>query len=497
MKQSAYVLSIDQGTTGSRAIIYDSKGKVVGQAYREIKQYYPHPGWVEQDPLNILESVQWSIQRAISISKISKNKIVSIGITNQRESVVVWNKKSGKPYHRVIVWQDRRSSPICERLKKAGKENAIHRKTGLLLDPYFSGTKLTWLFQNSSKCKEAIKKGSLIWGTIDSWLLWNLTGVHATDYTNASRTLLFDIKKKIWSKELFKLFKVPAGLQPKVCDSGGLFGKTDGFKVLPDGIPVMSIIGDQQSALYGQGCYEKGSMKNTYGTGCFLLMNTGRRAIISKSGLLTTMACDSSGKPAYALEGAIFVAGALVQWLRDSLGFIKEARETESKALSVPDSMGVTVVPAFVGLGAPYWDSAAKGAILGLTRGVKREHIIRASLESIAFQTKDLVNLINKEFKNPIKTLKVDGGVSQNNFLMQYQSDILGIPVLRSNTIESTAWGTAKLAGIKAGIWKSAKALDLKVGFNTYHPKMLKKKREEQYSYWQSQVKRVFSSSEK
>jgi len=491
--KSTYILSIDQGTTGSRAIIFNSKGNVVAESYQEIKQYFPKPGWVEQDALDILSSVRKSIKLAIRKAKISSKLISSIGITNQRESIVVWNQKTGVPYSRVIVWQDRRTTDICEKIKKQGAENLFRKKTGLVVDPYFSGTKLMWLFQKNPKLKEEAKKGNLKFGTIDSWLLWNLTGEHATDHTNASRTLLFNIHKKEWDNQLLKKLNIPKNILPRVQYSGSLFGKTKNFKELADGIPIQAICGDQQAALYGQGCYKRGEMKNTYGTGCFLVINTGQSKIISKSGLLTTLACDEQGKPTYALEGSVFIAGALVQWLRDSMKWIKKPEETEKHANSVSDTGGVTVIPAFVGLGAPYWDASARGAILGLTQSTTPSHIIRASLESIAYQTVDLVHCIKKEFKYPIRSLKVDGGVSKNLFLAQFQSDLLGIQILRSQQTESTAWGVAKLAGVRSGIWKSPKQLDSKMSYTCFRPKMSSKNRAELYKNWQGQVKRILT----
>ena len=488
-----YILSIDQGTTGSRAILYDVHGKEKGRGYEEVRQFYPKPGWVEHDPAQILKSVQNAIRLSLRNSGINPRHIASIGITNQRESSVLWNPKTGKPAHRVIVWQDRRTSSLCAEFKKQGLESLVHKKTGLVLDPYFSGTKITWLLKHYPKIKKESRQGKLIFGTMDTWLLWNMTGEHATDHTNASRTLLFNIHTKKWDFELLRIFGVPESLLPRVQNSASFYGKTRNWPGLPDGIPVTALCGDQQSALYGQACYRRGEMKNTYGTGCFLVMNTGKTKIISKTGLLTTLACDQLGRPSYALEGSVFIAGALIQWLRDSMKWIRRADETEKIALSVPDAHGVTVIPAFAGLGAPYWDFEARGAILGLTRGVRIPHIVRASLESIAFQTADLVSSVRKEFKFPIRSLKVDGGASNNNFLMQFQSDILGIDVLRSHVAESTAWGAAKLSGLAAGIWKNPDEFDHKMKYQRFRPKMKKSASNLMYENWQEQIKRVLT----
>lgn len=486
-----YILAIDQGTTGSRAILFDHKGKEKGRGYKEFRQYYPKPGWVEHDPNEIIKSVEAAIRTVLSLSKVNPRNIAAIGITNQRETTILWNRKTGVPYTRAIVWQDRRTAEICDELKKKKLEALVHSKTGLVLDPYFSGTKISWLLNHHSHLRQEARLGRLAFGTVDSWLLWKLTGEHATDHTNASRTLLFNIQTRKWDKDLLSIFSVPESILPKVQDSASFYGKTRNWPGLPNGIPITALCGDQQAALYGQACYAPGEMKNTYGTGCFLVMNTGKKKLISKKGLLTTMACDEFGKPAFALEGSVFIAGALVQWLRDSLKWIRQAGETDKIARSVPDSHGVTVVPAFVGLGAPYWNANARGAILGLTRGVKPEHIIRASLEAIALQTADLVNAIKMEFKSPIPSLKVDGGAAKNNFLMQFQADILGLNIFRSQLVESTAWGAAKLAGVGSHFWKSPKELDRQIKYDRFHPKMKKQERISIYSNWQDQVKRV------
>lgn len=491
-----YILSIDQGTTGSRAILFDSKGREKGRGYEEVLQFYPKPGWVEHDPKQILQSVEKAIRIALTESKINPNQIAAIGITNQRESTVLWNPKSGVAAHRVIVWQDRRTASICEELKKRGLESVIHKKTGLVLDPYFSGTKIAWLLKHHVKINKEARDGKLLFGTIDTWILWNMTGEHVTDHTNASRTLLFNIQTLKWDSELLKIFGVSQSMLPRVQDSASIYGKTKNWPGLPDGILITALCGDQQAALYGQGCYTRGQMKNTYGTGCFLVINTGSKKVISESGLLTTLACDEMGRPAYALEGSVFIAGALIQWLRDSMKWIRSAEESEKIARSVPDNHGVTVIPAFVGLGAPYWDSGARGAILGLTRGVTPAHIIRAALESIAYQTADLVEVVKREFKFPIRALKVDGGACRNNLLMQFQADILGVDVLRSGIPESTAWGVAKLAGVSARIWKTPRDLDHQTKYQRFCPGISIKTRSELFKQWQQQVKRILTNGD-
>ncbi|MBI4398263.1 MAG: glycerol kinase GlpK [Candidatus Omnitrophica bacterium] len=492
MSQSKqYILAIDQGTTGSRALVVDSRGKTKGAGYVEIPQHYPKPGWVEHSPQDILHSVRTAITQAIRKSRISSNEIRAIGITNQRESTVLWNRKTGKPYHPVIVWQDRRTSGICEGLKKRGLEPLIREKTGLVLDPYFSGSKILWLMKQLPKLAQDAKRGQVAFGTMDTWLLWNMTGEHATDVTNASRTLLYNIQTREWDQRLCRIFSAHPSMLPRVQVSASHFGNTKKWHILPDGIPVMAMAGDQQAALYGQACYGRGEMKNTYGTGCFLMMNTGSVRVHSQQGLLTTLACDAFGKPVYAIEGAVFIGGALIQWLRDSMRWIRSAGESEQIAKSVSDSHGVTVIPAFTGLGAPYWNAEARGAILGLTRGVTSAHIVRASLESVALQVSDLVLAVKKELRFPIRFLKVDGGASNNNFLMQFQSDILGLRILRSHLTESTAWGIGKMAGVSLGIWKGPYVLDHLIRYQTFRPGLSRAKRKQMLHHWRRQIQRV------
>jgi len=490
-----YFLAIDQGTTGSRVITVDAKGFIKSRSYIEIKQFFPQPAWVEHDPNEILTSVLTVARRAIQAANISPSQIAAIGITNQRETVVAWDRLTGKPLHRAIVWQDRRTAEFCERLKRQGLEPDIRRSTGLLLDPYFSGTKLNWLLGNVPGVQARAKSGNLLAGTIDSWLLWNLTGgtVHATDFTNASRTLLFDITRKCWSSELLEIFGVPQTALPSIFPSAALFGRTVKIGPFPEGIPIYAMAGDQQAALFGQGCYESGAVKNTYGTGSFLVLNTGKKRVSSRHGLLTTLACDRSGRPVYALEGSIFISGAAVQWIRDGLGLIRKASDTEKLSRSVRDTGGVYVVPAFVGLGAPYWDSECRGAILGLTRGTGRAHLARAVLEAIAYQTADVIHAMRRDSGLEMKTMRVDGGASENGFLMQFQADILGMKVERSSVIESTAWGAAKLAACGAGIWPDVRQIDRKLKYETYNNRMSEAVRSRLYAGWMASVRRVLA----
>lgn len=451
-----FLLALDQGTTGSRALIYDRNAKVIGSAYQEFPQYYPKPGWVEHNPEEIWNSVSRVIQQSLRAARLKFSDIKIIGITNQRETVVVWDKKTGKPFYNAIVWQDRRTSAYCDALKKRGLEKKIRAKTGLVLDPYFSATKIHWLLEHIPGLKTKSAQGRVLCGTIDSWLLWKLTNgaVHATDFTNASRTLLFNIRSRQWDKELLRLFKIPASMLPEVKSSGGNFGRTR-MRKLSGNAEIFSMIGDQQAALYGQSCYNAGESKNTYGTGCFLLMNLGKNYKQPPSGLLTTLACDRDGKSVYAFEGSVFIAGAAIQWLRDGLKFFTKAAETETLIKEVSDTGGVVFIPAFAGLGAPYWRPHARGMISGLTRGTKKAHIIRAALESIAQQTADILEVMQQGSRHKLKNLKVDGGATRNRFLMQFQADLLRIPVQVSEISESTAWGAAKLAAHASGFWNT------------------------------------------
>jgi len=490
-----YILTIDQGTTGSRALLYDSNAVLRSAAYQEFRQYYPRPGWVEHDANEIFKSVTNVIRRALEQARISSAQIVAIGITNQRETAVLWDRRSGNPLARAIVWQDRRTDSLCQELKKQGHEPSVRKKTGLLCDPYFSGTKLRWFLDHHSSLRRRAKAGTVAFGTIDSWLLYRLTGksVHATDFTNASRTLLFNIRTKKWDRELCRLLHVPETLLPEAKPSNSFFGATKNCPPLVNGIPIYALMGDQQAALFGQGCYHPGASKNTYGTGCFMLLNTGSRFVHSRSGLLTTIACDGKGKPVYALEGAIFIAGAAIQWLRDGLKIIQKAGETESIAHRTPTSDDVVVVPAFTGLGAPYWRADVRGAIFGLTRGTTRQMIIKATLDSIAFQVQEVFNLMRQESGVRITALKVDGGASRNRYLMQFQADLLGVPVLRTSSTESTAWGAAKLAGFASGFWPDLRRIDQKTRYERFLPKMENAERQTHLKRWREALKHLIS----
>jgi glycerol kinase len=457
MTARRFILALDQGTTGSRAIVVDPDGAVRGSGYVELPQYYPKPGWVEHDAGEIWETTTQAIGQALDAARITAAEIAAVGITNQRETAMLWERASGRPVHRAIVWQCRRTAPFCERLKSDGHEAEFRRKTGLMLDPYFSGTKIRWLVDEVPEARQRAERGELCFGTVDSWLLWRLTGgaVHATDPTNASRTLCFDIRTLRWDEELCKILGVPAALLPEVRQSAGVFGET-AAGVLPAGIPVTGIAGDQQSALFGQCCFEPGMAKNTYGTGCFILLNTGPRPVVSEHGLLTTVAWQISGATTYALEGSVFIGGAVVQWLRDGLGIIGSAAESEALAGAVADTDGVYLVPAFTGLGAPHWDPYARGVLIGLTRGTTRAHIARAALEGIAYQNRDVLDAMAQESGSSLTALRVDGGAAANNFLCQFQADVLNVEVLRPAVTETTAMGAAFLAGVGAGLWKTA-----------------------------------------
>ena len=456
MTARRFVLALDQGTTGSRALVVDPDGAVRGSGYVLLPQYFPKPGWVEHDAEEIWQTTTQAIDQALAAARVTGADIAAIGITNQRETAVLWERASGHPVHRAIVWQCRRTAPFCERLKSDGHEAEFRRKTGLMLDPYFSGTKIRWLLDEVPGARQRAERGELCFGTVDSWLLWRLTGgaVHATDPSNASRTLCFDIRALRWDEALCAALGVPAALLPEVKPSAGVFGETV-KGVLPAGIPVTGIAGDQQSALFGQCCFEPGMAKNTYGTGCFVLLNTGDTPVASERGLLTTVAWQLDHAVTYALEGSVFVAGAVVQWLRDGLGIIKDAAETEGLAESVEDAGGVYLVPAFTGLGAPYWDAYARGVLVGLTRGTTKAHIARAALEAIAYQNRDVLDAMMLEAGAPLRALRVDGGAAANNFLCQFQADVLNVEVLRPAVTETTGMGAAFLAGVGAGMWKT------------------------------------------
>ncbi len=449
-----YILALDQGTTSSRTIVFTQKGEAVESANQEFKQIYPKPGWVEHDPMDILYSQAETMRRAVEKAKISASDIAAIGITNQRETAVVWNKTTGKPIYNAIVWQCRRTAPICERLENDGLKEYIKDTTGLVLDAYFSGTKISWILDNVEGARELAEKGELLFGTIDTWLIWNLTEgeVHATDYSNASRTMLYDIHNLCWDEKLLSALNIPISMMPDVKNSADDYGYVSS-DYLGVEIPIYGVAGDQHAALFGQGCFSSGSVKNTYGTGCFMLMNTGDTAVASKNNLLTTIAWGLEGKITYALEGSVFVAGAAIQWLRDELKMISTAAESETLATSIEDTGGVYLVPAFTGLGAPWWDMYARGTLVGMTRGTKREHIVRAALESIALQSYDLIDAMRQDSGEEICILKVDGGASANSFLMQFQSDIMDVEVNRPECIETTALGAAYFAALKAGFY--------------------------------------------
>lgn len=449
-----YVLALDQGTSSSRAIVFDHEGKSCAVSQKEFTQHFPKPGWVEHDPMEIWASEYAVMTEAVATLGLGGQDIAAIGITNQRETTIVWDATTGKPVYNAIVWQDRRTSEYCDSLKAAGLTELIRSKTGLIIDAYFSGTKIRWILENVPGAREKAERGELRFGTVDSWLVWNLTGghVHITDVTNASRTMLFNIHTLEWDQELLDILGVPASMMPKACSSSEVYGETS---LLGGLVPVAGIAGDQQAALFGQMCTEPGAVKNTYGTGCFLLMNSGTTPIMSRNNLLTTIAWKIGDTVNYALEGSIFVAGSVVQWLRDGLGIIKASSEVEALAASVPDNGGVYFVPALTGLGAPYWDQYAKGTMTGITRGTTAAHIARAALEGIAFQTMDIVSAMEKDAGVPLKELKVDGGASRNNLLMQFQSDILGTQVIRPQVTETTALGAAYLAGLATGFWSS------------------------------------------
>ncbi|MBI4562671.1 MAG: glycerol kinase GlpK [Candidatus Rokubacteria bacterium] len=461
MTAKRYVLALDQGTTGSTALVVDPEGQVRGRGYAELPQYFPQPGWVEHDPEEIWATTESAGRQALAAARIAGGELAAIGITNQRETTILWERRSGRPVHRAIVWQCRRTAPLCERLRVDGLEPAVRAKTGLVLDAYFSGTKIRWLLDQVPGAREKAEAGELAFGTVDSWLLWKLTGGrrHATDPSNASRTLCFDIRALAWDAELAAGLAIPLSVFPEVLPSAGVFAQTADLGWLAAGIPVAGIAGDQQAALFGQGCFELGMAKNTYGTGCFALLNTGPAPRHSTQGLLTTVGWQVGGTTTYALEGSVFVAGAALQWLRDGLGLISDARESQKLAESVEDTGGVYLVPAFVGLGAPYWDMYARGTIVGITRGTTKAHLVRAALEAIAYQSRDVLETMAEESGVPITSLRVDGGAAANDFLCQFQADLLGSPVLRPAVTETTALGAAYLAGLGVGLWSSVEAL--------------------------------------
>lgn len=485
-----YVLALDQGTTSSRAILFDRNGTIVNLTQHEFKQIYPQPGWVEHDPMEILETQINSAREAIK--DINPSEIACIGITNQRETTVLWDKNTGKPVYNAIVWQSRQTSGICDELKNEGLEPYINENTGLVIDAYFSGTKIKWILDNVLGVREKAENGDILFGTIDTWLIWNLTGgkEHITDYSNASRTMIYNIRELKWDEKILNALNIPYSLLPDVKQSSEVYGNTS-KEVFGDEILISGIAGDQQAALFGQLCFQEGMVKNTYGTGCFMLMNTGEKMVKSQNGLVATIAWGMDGKVEYALEGSIFVAGAAVQWLRDELKIIHDAADSEYFAKKVNDSNGIYVVPAFTGLGAPHWDMYARGAIVGLTRGVNANHIIRATLESIAYQTKDVIEAMIEDSGINLTALKVDGGATANNFLLQFQSDILDVNIERPEIIETTALGAAYLAGLAVGFWKSKGEISQNWSISKkFKPEMNEEKRNELYDGWQKAVRR-------
>lgn len=487
-----YVIALDQGTTSSRAIVYDQNAHPIGSKQREFTQYYPKPGWVEHDAEELFKCQLKVLESVLIDNDIKFDEVAAIGITNQRETVVIWDKKTGKPVYHAIVWQCRRTADICEKLSKEGYDEIIKEKTGLLIDAYFSGTKIKWILDNVPGVRERAEKGELLAGTIDTWLIWKLSGgkAHVTDVTNACRTMLFNIYECEWDEELLKLLGIPRCILPQVCDSSQVYCETDkqlcGFSV-----PIASAVGDQQAALFGQGCFKKGDAKNTYGTGCFMLMNTGDKPVVSKN-LLTTIALGMNGKVEYALEGSVFIGGAVIKWLRDELELISSAPEIDRLAESVPDANGAYLVPAFVGLGTPYWDMYARGTIVGLTRGVKKAHICRAALEGIAFEVRDVLDEMVRDSGTSINTLNVDGGACVSNVMMQFQSDILNTRVCRPKNVETTALGAAYLAGLAVGFWKSKEEiLQRRETDRVFEPSMSDERRTELYSGWKKAVERA------
>lgn len=501
MTKHRYLLALDQGTTSSRALLFDHAGAVAALASCEFKQYYPQPAWVEHDALEIWDSQRAVAEQVMREAGAAPEEVAAIGITNQRETVVLWDRKTSKPLYHAIVWQCRRTAGDCERIKSEPFGLTLRDKTGLVVDAYFSATKIAWLLDHVPGARARAERGELACGTIDSWLIWNLTGgqVHATDVSNASRTMLFNIHTLRWDEEVLRYFGIPASLLPAVAPSSGILGET---RQLGPAIPIAGVAGDQQASLFGHGCLAPGSVKNTYGTGCFLLMNTGSRVARSENGLISTVAWQRDGATAYALEGSIFVAGASVQWLRDELKIIKDAAETQTMAQAVPDTGGVYFVPAFVGLGAPYWDAYARGTLVGLTRGTGRNHIARAALESMAYQTRDVVDSMARDSAMRPEVLRVDGGATRNDFLCQFQADVLGMPVERAPVTETTASGAARLAGLATGFWSSEEDMleatqpgsspkQNALGINRFEPQLQASKREELYGGWRRAVERA------
>lgn len=491
-----FILALDQGTTSSRSVLFDRSGALRAVCQQEYPQIFTPQGWVEHDPMDILDSQLSTAKRLLEENGIAPAQIAAIGITNQRETTVLWDKTTGKPVYNAIVWQCRRTADICEGYKAQGLEKFFHDKTGLLIDPYFSATKIKWILDNVDGVRERAERGEILFGTVDCWLIWNLTGgkVHRTDLSNASRTMLFNIHELQWDKEIMGLLGIPAAMMPEVCSSSGMIGTCD-RSVFGEEIPVTGCAGDQQAALFGQCCFAEGDVKNTYGTGGFLLMNTGSSPAVSQNGLLSTIAWGINGKITYALEGSVFVSGAVIKWLRDELGLIRSAAETEETARSIDSTDGVYIVPAFTGLGAPYWQPSAKGTIVGLTRGSSKAHIVRACLEAIAYQTVDVLRAMERD-AGVINTIKVDGGASANNFLMQFQADVLGRTIVRPSCVESTAMGAAYLAGLGSGFWKNKdELLALSGSVDEFRPAMDDEKRSQLLSGWEKAVKAAINYS--
>ncbi len=492
--EKEYIMALDQGTTSSRAVIFDNQGKVVSMAAKEFKQIYPRPGWVEHDPVEIWDSQREAARQALNSGNLSPQEIVAVGVTNQRETTLIWDRESGRPVHNAIVWQCRRTAPTCSKIKKTKVAQKIRKKTGLVIDAYFSATKVQWILDQQKTTRREAERGELAFGTVDSWLAYNLTGkkLHITDYSNASRTMLYNIHDLSWDGEILEYLDIPGQILPAVKASSEIYGSTSPEAFLGLEVPVAGIVGDQQGALFGQTCFRKGLSKNTYGTGCFLLMNIGREPVLSKKNLLTTIAWGIGPKIEYALEGSVFIGGAVVQWLRDGLRIIQQASESEKLASSLQSNEGVYFVPAFVGLGAPYWDMYARGTILGITRGTTPAHIARAALESIAYQTRDVLESMEGDSGMKLKELRVDGGAAANEFLMQFQADLLGVPVVIQETTETTALGAAYLAGLAVGFWKDQQQIASNYTIKRkFIPRMSSKQRESLYRKWKKAVERA------
>jgi len=493
MSTRRHILALDQGTTGSAALVVDPDGRVLARGYAELPQYFPQPGWVEHDPEEIWSTVERAARAALGEARVSGSEIAAVGITNQRETTIVWERATGRPIHRAIVWQCRRTAPLCDQLRADGVESLVRAKTGLILDAYFSGTKIRWLLDEVADARARAERGDLAFGTVDAWLIWKLTGggVHATDATNASRTLCLDLRTGDWDDEMLQILKVPRRVLPAVSPSAGVLGETIDLGWLPRGVPIAGVAGDQQAALFGQACLTPGAAKNTYGTGCFMLLNTGAAPVASSNGLVTTIAWRIGERTTYALEGSVFIAGAAIQWLRDGLGILKNAAESQALAESVPDTGGVYFVPAFVGLGAPHWDMYARGTVVGLTRGTTRAHLARAALESIAFQSRDVLEAMAADARISIEGLRVDGGAAANDFLCQFQADLLNVAVLRPRVIETTALGAAYLAGLGSGVWRSADEAAKRWALERrFEPRLDESMRATRYDGWRRAVER-------